>query len=89
MDSDIALWGLCYTISIVVFLFMGLYFAAFVAGFLLCWRRLALGQSHWSRRPGQTLSRYGAAQLLAMPQSILPPLILPPLMFPPLTQRKP
>jgi len=35
MDSDIALWGLCYTISIVVFLFMGLYFAAFVAGVVL------------------------------------------------------
>lgn len=35
MDSDIALWGLCYIIAIVVLLFHGCYFPAFLAGLIL------------------------------------------------------
>lgn len=35
MDSDIALWGLCYTIAVVIFLVQGLYFLAFLACVIL------------------------------------------------------
>jgi hypothetical protein len=35
MDSTIAVWGLCYTIAIGVFLVQGLYLLAFLTGLIL------------------------------------------------------
>jgi hypothetical protein len=35
MDSTIAVWGICYGVTVCILLVQGLYFAAFVAGLIL------------------------------------------------------